>query len=584
MRAVGVVGHVHAVAVVRPDHYARGGGVGNVDVAVGSVPDNAVVGVLQIGVGLRAGREIGERGVQVAPRAVVAVHIVGEIRLHEAHRARGVLFSVRPVKTEHEIALGGLCNAASRGRLGGQLRLDQETVHRVRRPRNGVDELVLERLIGEVVLRFSGVLAAELGAVAEHLAADGDLDRGGLRPLKLKLHVGYGPVHVAAGERDAGERFVAVLENVGGRFIGIVERAERLHAAAAEALFHVSAHTVAAVDVLRALLVPEICPVIGGIGDEPRFKRALRRLPHGFGMLLFLQHDSVLLGFRGFFGVLVFLEARKRDPKDNERGKEDHRNDKNIRQQTLAEAAFFLSVFRNDLLVRGGIFRTGGAFAARAFRFLCGTLPTSRLLFRRGAFPTRGFVLLHGTLPTSRLLFRCGAFPTRGFVLLHGTLAADRLVLLRGTLAADRLTILRGTFPTDGFFLARRAFAAHRGRFLRGARCSPDGGGRLKALLRNGGGRFKALRGDRSGGLFRQRPRRVRSHALGSLRNIKEQLLLADGGSALGARQARFALPARAGYRFFMLSHSCPQFKMRMAVDIWRMPMMFEPRVICSPL
>ena len=53
---------------------------------------------------------------------------------------------------------------------------------------------------------------------------------------------------------------------------------------------------------------------------------------------------------------------------------------------------------------------------------------------------------------------------------------------------------------------------------------------------------------------------------------------------ALGARQARFALPARAGYRFFMLSHSCPQFKMRMAVDIWRMPMMFEPRVICSPL
>ena len=53
---------------------------------------------------------------------------------------------------------------------------------------------------------------------------------------------------------------------------------------------------------------------------------------------------------------------------------------------------------------------------------------------------------------------------------------------------------------------------------------------------------------------------------------------------ALGARQARFALPARAGYRFFMLSHSCPQFKTRMAVDIWRMPMMFEPRVICSPL
>ena len=277
-------------------------------------------------------------------------------------------------------------------------------------------------------------------------------------------------------------------------------------------------------------------------------------------MLLFLQHDGVLLGFRGFFGVLVFLEARKRDPKDNERGKEDHRNDKNIRQQTLAEAAFFLSVFRNDFLVRGGIFRTGGTFAARAFRFLCGTLPTSRLLFRRGAFPTRGFVLLHGTL------------------------AADRLVLLRGTLAADRLTILRGTFPTGGLFLAHRAFAAHRGRFLRGARCSPDGGGRLKALLRNGGGSFKALRGGRSGGLFRQRLRRVRSHALGGLRNIKEQLLLADGGSALGARQARFALPARAGYRFFMLSHSCPQFKMRMAVDIWRMPMMFEPRVICSPL
>ena len=53
---------------------------------------------------------------------------------------------------------------------------------------------------------------------------------------------------------------------------------------------------------------------------------------------------------------------------------------------------------------------------------------------------------------------------------------------------------------------------------------------------------------------------------------------------ALGARQARLALPVRAGYRFFMLSHSCPQFKMRMAVDIWRMPMMFEPRVICSPL
>ena len=167
-------------------------------------------------------------------------------------------------------------------------------------------------------------------------------------------------------------------------------------------------------------------------------------------MLLFLQHDGVLLGFRGFFGVLVFLEARKRDPKDNECGKEDHRNDKNIRQQTLAEAAFFLSVFRNDLLVRGGIFRTGGTFAARTFRFLCGTLPTSRLLFRRGAFPTRGFVLL------------------------------------RGTLAADRLTILRGTFPTDGLFFAHRAFAAHRGRFLRGARCSPDGGGRLKALLRNG--------------------------------------------------------------------------------------------------
>ena len=277
-------------------------------------------------------------------------------------------------------------------------------------------------------------------------------------------------------------------------------------------------------------------------------------------MLLFLQHDGVLLSFRGFFGVLVFLEARKRDPKDNECGKEDHRNDKNIRQQTLAEAAFFLSVFRNDLLVRGRIFRTGGAFAARAFRFLCGTLPTSRLLFRRGAFPTRGFVLLRGTL------------------------AADRLVLLRGTLAADRLTILRGTFPTDGFFLAHRAFAAHRGRFLRRARCSPDGGGRLKALLRNGGGSFKALRGDRSGGLFRQRLRRVRSHALGGLRNIKEQLLLADGGSALGARQARFALPARAGYRFFMLSHSCPQFKMRMAVDSGRMPMMFEPRVICSPL
>ena len=289
-------------------------------------------------------------------------------------------------------------------------------------------------------------------------------------------------------------------------------------------------------------------------------------------MLLFLQHDGVLLSFRGFFGVLVFLEARKRDPKDNERGKEDHRNDKNIRQQTLAEAAFFLSVFRNDLLVHGGIFRTGGTFAARAFRFLCGTLPTSRLLVRRGAFPTRGFVLLHGTLAADRL------------VLLHGTLAADRLVLLRGTLAADRLTILRGTFPTDGFFLAHRAFAAHRGRFLRGARCFPDGGGRLKALLRNGGGSFKALRGDRSGGLFRQRPRRVRSHALGGFRNIKEQLLLADGGSALGARQARFALPARAGYRFFMLSHSCPQFKMRMAVDIWRMPMMFEPRVICSPL
>ena len=560
MRAVGVVGHVHAVAVVRPDHHARGSGVGNVDVAVGGVPDNAVVGVLQIGVGLRAGREIGERGVQVAPRAVVAVHIIGEIRLHEAHRTRGVLFGVRPVKTEHEIALGGLCNAASRGRLGGQLRLDQETVHRVRRPRNGVDELVLERLIGEVVLRFSGVLAAELGAVAEHLAADGDLDRGGLRPLKLKLHVGYGPVHVAAGERYAGERFVAVLENIGGRFIGIIERAERLHAAAAEALFHVSAHTVAAVNVLRALLVPEICPVVGGIGGEPRFKRALRRLPHGFGMLLFLQHDGVLLGLGRVFGILVLLEARERDPKDNERGKEDHRNDKNIRQQTLAEAAFFLSVFRNDLLVRGGIFRTGGTFAARAFRFLCGTLPT------------RGFVLLHGTLAADRL------------VLLRGTLAADRLTILRGTFPTYGLTILRGTFPTDGLFLAHRAFAAHRGRFLRGARRFPDGSGRLKALLRNGGGRFKALRGDRSGGLFRQRLRRVRSHALGGLRNIKEQLLLADGGSALGARQARFALPARAGYRFFMLSHSCPQFKMRMAVDIWRMPMMFEPRVICSPL
>ena len=68
-------------------------------------------------------------------------------------------------------------------------------------------------------------------------------------------------------------------------------------------------------------------------------------------MLLFLQHDGVLLSFRGFFGVLVFLEARKRDPKDNERGKEDHRNDKNIRQQTLAEAAFFLSLFRPQLQI-----------------------------------------------------------------------------------------------------------------------------------------------------------------------------------------------------------------------------------------
>ena len=52
--------------------------------------------------------------------------------------------------------------------------------------------------------------------------------------------------------------------------------------------------------------------------------------------------------------------------------------------------------------------------------------------------------------------------------------------------------------------------------------------------------------------------------------------------SARGRRASLFRLAPDTGFSCFPIR--CPQFKTRMAVDIWRMPMMFEPRVICSPL
>ena len=253
-----------------------------------------------------------------------------------------------------------------------------------------------------------------------------------------------------------------------------------------------------------------------------------------------------------------FSGSAQARPKDNERGKEDHRNDKNIRQQTLAEAAFFFRFLERSPRPRRD-FPHGRDVRGARFSFPVRDAPDEQ-----ASLPARG-------VPDVRV---CP--PAR-------TLAADRLVLLRGTLAADRLTILRGTFPTDGFSSltgrSRRTGAAFsaRGALLR----MEAGASKLSSGM--GAGASKLSAGTGGGGLFRQRLRRVRSHALGGLRNIKSS---SSSRTEECARRAAGAFRSSGSCRIqvFMLSHSCPQFKMRMAVDIWRMPMMFEPRVICSPL
>ena len=220
-----------------------------------------------------------------------------------------------------------------------------------------------------------------------------------------------------------------------------------------------------------------------------------------------------------------FSGSAQARPKDNERGKEDHRNDKNIRQQTLAEAAFFFGFSKRSPRPRRDFLHGRGVRGAR-FSFPVRDAPDEQ-----ASLPARG-------VPDARV---CP--PARD---------------ARGGQACSPARDARGgqaRYPArdvpDG-----RAFPRSQG--VRGAPGPlPARGALLSGWERASqssppewGGGFKGSpRGPERRALPATSPPRAQSRARRSP-EYQKQLLLADGGSALGARQARFALPARAGYRF----------------------------------